>query len=120
MLRIVLAIGILLVIAVLALEVRAWRAGRREVTRRQRSLRVASAVLLVAIMAMVLVGDRWLRESYGLLAAMAYWAFCLGLTISLFVLALLDLKEVGLSYGEDRKRILRDFAEPRDEDKDGG
>ena len=109
-----------MVIAVLALEVRAWRAGTRVVTRRQRALRVASAVLLVAIMAMILVGDRWLRESYGLPAAIAYWVFCFGLALSLVVLALLDLKEVGLGYGEDRKRILGDIAKPKGKGENGG
>ena len=117
-LRVVLAIGILLVIAVLALEVRAWHGGRSVVTRRQKALRVASAALLVTIMVMILVGDRWLRACCGPLAAMAYWTFCIGLALSLVVLALLDLRQVGLSYGRDRRRILRDIAKPREEDTD--
>ncbi|HUV04478.1 MAG TPA: hypothetical protein VMX94_05165 [Armatimonadota bacterium] len=119
MLRIVLAIGIVLVVALLALEVRAWRRDTRRVARRQKALRVASAVLLVTIMAMVLVGDRWVKACCGPLAAMAYWALCFGLTLGLVVLALLDLKEVGLSYGRDRKKILRSIAKPREENTHG-
>lgn len=115
MVRIILAIGILLAIAFLAVEIRGWSAGTKILTGRQKALRVASALLMIALMVMVLVGDRWLAP-YDPLITVAYWTVCFGLAVGLLLLALLDFKEVGLGYGKERKRILRNLAQRREQD----
>ena len=117
-LRIVLAVGILAVTAILVYEIRSWRAGTKVVTSRQKALRVVSASLIIIIMAMVLAGDRWLA-GYNPFLVLAYWTFCLGLAVALLALALFDLREVGLGYGEETKKVFRHLADKRDEDTHG-
>lgn len=107
--QVVLALGVLLVVAGLAIEIRAWIAGATSLTRRQKTLRLTSAVLLIAVLVMVLVGDRGIR-AYHPVAAVAYWTLCLVFAASLVVLALLDLKEVAVKYGEQKKRNLKELA----------
>ena len=117
-LRLVLAVGTALIVILLAREIRSWRAGTRRVTRKQKLLRVVSACLALVIMAMIMAGDRW-SAAYGPFAVMAYWTVCFGLAVSLVILALIDLKEVGEAYGEDRKRMLREIAKPGEKDENG-
>jgi len=119
MLRVLLAIGILLAVAFLALEIRGWRAGTKIVNSKQKALRVAATFLMITVMVMVLVGDRWVA-AYSPFGALAYWVVCLGLTIGLLLLALLDLREIGLGYGEEKKKILRHLAKRTEEDADDG
>lgn len=115
MLRTILAIGILLAIAFLAIEIRSWSAGTKILARRQKALRVTSALLMITLMTMILVGDSWLAP-YNPFVTVAYWTVCFGLAVGLLLLALLDFKEVGLGYGKERKRILRGLAERREQD----
>lgn len=110
LLHIVLIIGILTVIGILGAEIRAWRAGTSSLTPRQKALRISSGTLMVVIMAMVLAGDEWLTP-FGPIAKMTYWMVCFALAVSLVIFALLDLKEIGLTYGEQRKRIFHDLKE---------
>ena len=114
LLRIVLIIGILTVIGILGSEIRAWRAGTSVLTSGQKALRISSATLMIAVMSMVLAGDTWLTP-FGPVAKMAYWTVCFGLAVSLVIFALLDLREIGLLYGERRKRIFRDFRKSVDD-----
>ena len=109
--RAILSAGILLVIFLLVREILGWRTGARIVTSRQKSLRIASAILTVAIMAMILVGDKWLAV-YGPFAVMAYWMVCFGLAVGLLLLTLMDFKEVGLRFGEERKEIIKEIVKP--------
>jgi len=118
MLRTVYIAGIIIVLVSLVVQIRAWRAGTRVLSKRHKGLRVSSACIMIVVMSMVLVGDRWLANIP--LAVMAYWVLCFGLAVALVIVALLDLKEVGLSFGEERKRIVREIAERRKEDSDGG
>ena len=110
-LRAVLGIGILLVIFLMVQEIRGWRIGTKIVTSRQKGLRIASALLTIAIMAMILAGDNWLAV-YGPFALMAYWMVCFGLAVGLLLLTLMDFKEVGLRFGEERKEIIKEIVKP--------
>ena len=118
-LRILLAIGILVVVGGLIWQIRAWVSGSMAISRRQKVLRVVSAALMLAIMGMILAGDMWLTP-YGPIAKMVYWMMTFVFAVILVVLALFDLKEVGLRYGERRKQIFHDLAKPVDEDKVDG
>ena len=115
-LRIAMGTGILLVVFLLVREILSWRAGTRIVTSKQKALRIASAFLTIIIMAMILAGDKWLA-AYGPLAVMAYWMLCFVFAVVLVILALMDLKEVGLGFGEERKKIIREIAKPTEEHK---
>ena len=114
--RIVSAVGIIIVLVLLVMEVRRWRTGI--VTRRQKVLRVASALLMIAILAMILAGDDWVA-AYSPFAIMPYWLFCFALGVALLMLILLDFKEVGLTYGEERERMFRDLSKPDEDVKNG-
>ena len=109
--RAILSAGILLVIFLLAREVLGWRTDVRIVTSRQKGLRIASALLTIAIMAMILAGDNWLAV-YGPFALMAYWMVCFGLAVGLLLLTLMDFKEVGLRFGDERKEIIKEIVKP--------
>lgn len=102
--------GIALVVGFFVIEVRAWLTNARPVTKRQKGYRTASAAIIVAILAMIFVGDKSLRDSYGLLAAIAYWIFALGLALMLIVMVLADIREIGREFGEERKRMYHDLG----------
>lgn len=108
-LRVLLGLGIVLVVAGLIVEVRGWISGARSVNRRQKTLRLSSGALMIAILAMILLGDQSIR-AYHPLAAVAYWTLCFTFAAGLVVLALLDLKKVALKYGEQKKRNLEELA----------
>ena len=116
-LRVVLVACIFAVTGVLASEVRGWRAGTKPVTRLQKALRISSASLMVIILGMILAGDKWLAP-YGPFAIMGYWATCFALASILIIIALFDLREVGMNYGEERRRMLRNLTRRGDSDDD--
>jgi len=76
----------------LAFEWRRYAGGGHVIGRRQMALRIASAVVLVLLLGLVMVGARLRFGSAG--AAFAYWALCLGLALAAMMMALLDLRLV--------------------------
>lgn len=102
--------GMALVVGFFAIEVRAWLTNARPVTKKQKGYRTASVAIITAILAMVFVGDKSVRDSYGPLAAIAYWMFALGLSFMLIVMVLADIHEIGREFGEERKRIYHDLG----------
>ena len=87
----------------------------RTLTRGHKAIRIASAVLIGIIILMILGPGRLVRLDNPLMA-LAYWALCFGLVLFLIVLALLDLRQVLISYGEERKKVLRNLAEREKEE----
>ena len=87
----------------------------RTLTRGHKAIRIASAVLIGIIILMILGPGRLVRLDNPLMA-LAYWALCFGLVLFLIVLALLDLRYILMSYGEERKRVLRSLAEREKEE----
>lgn len=114
-LRAVLVTCIFIVIGMLASEIRGWCAGTKRVTTLQKALRITSASLMVTILAMVLAGDKWVYH-YGPLAVMAYWIVCFTLAGLLIVLALFDIREVGITYGKEKRRMYRNLTQRSDHD----
>ena len=114
--RIVSAAGIIVTLVLLGMEIRRWQTGIA--TRRQKVLRVASALLMIAILAMILAGDDWVA-AYSPFAVMVYWMIAFVLGVALAIMALLDFKEVGLTYGEERERMFRDLSKPDEDVKNG-
>jgi peptidoglycan/LPS O-acetylase OafA/YrhL len=118
-LHVALAIGILLTACVLIWEIWRWRQGAGGLSRKQRFIRIAASVIVIVLLTMVIVGDKW-ATTRGPLEAMAYWSFCMGLALILVVLALMDFRETTIRYTEERKRMFRDFIRPAEEDKKDG
>ncbi len=116
-LRVALVACIFIVVGILSSEVRGWLAGTKTVTRLQKALRISSASVMIAILAMILAGDKWVNP-YGPFAVMAYWLICFALTALLVIIALFDLREVGINYGEERRRMLRNLTQRSDKDDD--
>ncbi|GEM_PF-6604049 len=108
-LRLVLSFGILMVLVLLALEIQGWMTGKRLVNRKQKVFRITSAALIVAILAMILVGDGPARAFHPLMA-IGYWALCFSLACVVVVLALADMKQVALRFGEERRHNYDDLA----------
>jgi len=105
-----LMVGVLTLIAV---EVRQWRTGRRLISRRRFVYRMIGGTLLFVLLGLML---------YGLVFAglgkpgerpamfLAFWGLCLLLGLSLVVLAIADLREIGRQQLERQEEIWRDFA----------
>lgn len=84
----------------------------RALTRGHKAIRIASGVLAAVIIFMILAANRVVKLENPL-SALEYWALCLGLVMLLVALALLDLRHILMSYGEERKKVLRHLAEDK-------
>lgn len=116
-LRVFLLIVIASVICSAIWEARRWQTGLKTMTTKQKWLRITSVSLLVIILAMIAVGDCWLKK-HGPLAVLSYWSACLGLTGILAVLALLDIREIGLAYMYSKKQITDNLLQSSNETND--
>lgn len=110
------AIGIVVVILFFSREIRGWRAGTHIISRKQRRLRSASAILLIGILLMLLIGDSWLGSA--LMGKIIYWMACFVLTIALLIIALIDIHQVGKTMDEYVRDMVVDLIDPADKGKD--
>ncbi len=106
-----------IIILLLAYEISRWPARGRFLTRRQKFARVASGIIALAILSLMVLGGQASETGNSLLALM-YWMACLGLAFGLVALALLDLRDVSIGFGEQRKRILHDLTAGTEESSD--
>ncbi len=102
-----------LVIALLIGEVRRYRAGRHLVSNRRLALRLASGLLMVALLAAIFIGVFVIK----LLDATArpqdflvFWGSCMGAAFVLMLLMLADVREVEDRSLRREHEIWRDFA----------
>lgn len=102
--------SISLVTVLYVIEIYGWIRGTRLVNRKQKVLRTLSALFILSIFAMILVGDRIVRALHPL-AGMAYWLLCFSLAVAVVLMALADVKQVALRFGEERKRNLDNLAD---------
>lgn len=117
MLRPILAAGIVIVLLFTAYEMSGWRTGRTMLTPAQKPLRIASAVVMITLLAMIVAGDDWLR-GFGPLAVMVYWMVCFALGIGLVMLLLFDVRELLKGYREMRHRVFMDSMTVKDDERD--
>jgi len=89
----------------LALEWRRYVTGGHVIGRRQMALRVASAVDLVVLLALVLAGARLDFHTAG--AALIYWVTCLALAVAAMVMAIIDLRILRATHGKRRAESYR-------------
>ncbi len=108
-----LAIVGLIVVLLLLVEVRSFRARRTLISRRRLALRVAAGLMLLALLAAVFVGLFVLR----LYSAhsrpqlfLAYWSGCLLISAALVWVMLADLREVEDRFNARRHEIWHDMA----------
>ena len=105
-----LMVGVLTLIAV---EVRQWQTGRRLISRRRFVYRMIGGTLLFVLLGLMLYGLVFagLGKPGGRPAMfLAFWGLCLLLGLSLVVLAIADLREVGRQQLARQEEIWRDFA----------
>jgi hypothetical protein len=108
-----LAILGMMVLLLLALEVRSSRARRTLITRRRLLLRVAAGLMLLALVSAVFVGLFVLRlvdaQSRPQLF-MVYWLSCLLIAVALVWVMLADLQEVEDRFNARRHEMWHDMA----------
>jgi len=117
-LQTVFAFGMALVVVLIFMEIRGWITGDRLVNRRQKVLRLMSGLFILLILAMILIGDGPAR-AYHPLAAVGWWFACFSLAVAVVLMAMADLKQVVLRFGEERMQNceeLRDHESPMDAD----
>ncbi|MDH7482233.1 MAG: hypothetical protein QHH26_09725 [Armatimonadota bacterium] len=103
-----------IIILLLAYEMSRWPVRGRLLTRRQKIARVASGIVALAILSLMVLGGQ-ASEAGNSISALMYWMICLALAFGLVALALLDLRDIGIGYGEQRKRIIHDLTTGTDE-----
>jgi putative copper export protein len=113
MLQVALFLGFLLTLGLLFFEIKAWRREENRLTPRQNRLRIASAALMAGVFAMML-GGGWLPQGRPVLA-LSYWLLCTGLAMLALFISLLLMREVGRSYLEEKKSLLRELGHGSDE-----
>ncbi|MGI5818822.1 MAG: hypothetical protein ACOX9R_12070 [Armatimonadota bacterium] len=89
----------------LVFEWRRYASGGHVIGRRQMALRVASAVDLLVLLALVLLGARLHFPTAE--AAFVYWAICLALAAAAMVMAIVDLKMLRRTHGRRRAESYR-------------
>lgn len=89
----------------LALEWRRYASGGHVIGRRQMALRIASAVDLIVLLALVLMGTRIGLQSAT--AALIYWMTCMALAFAAMVMAIIDLKILRATHGKRRAESYR-------------
>ena len=108
-LQVLLSLGMVLVIVLLSLDIHGWVTGARLVNRKQKVLRVTSGAFILMILAMILIGDGPARAHHPL-AAVAWWTGCFTLAVAVVLMALADMKQVALHFGEERKQSFDELA----------
>lgn len=101
----VLGLFALVLLARLMLEWRRYASGKHIIGRRQMVLRVVSAVDLLVLLTLVVVGA--LIDFPGAGVAFLYWAACLLLALAAMIMALVDLKMLRTAHGERRAERYR-------------
>lgn len=79
------------------------------ITRRQMTLRVASAIDLLLLLALVVVGAR--LDFATAEAAFAWWAMCLVLALAAMVMAVVDLRMLRATHGKRRAESYRKLSQ---------
>jgi hypothetical protein len=103
----------LMVIILLLVEVRHYRAGRHLISRRRFALRLAAGLLMLALLAAVFVGLflLGLRDARGNPPLfLSFWSGCLVAAIALVWLMLADMREVVDRSTQRQHQVWRDMA----------
>jgi protein-S-isoprenylcysteine O-methyltransferase Ste14 len=102
--------GIAAVALLASIEFYNWHRKISNPTRRQKTYRVISAVLLEVLLLMMLFFRQFANVTRPVIA-LAYMGAGCGLFFLLFLVVLLDLREIRKVYGSHRAEILRDILE---------
>lgn len=101
------------VILLMLIELRHWRAGRRLITARQLRLRMVGGGVLLVLLAGIFAGSFVLRlhvahERPGLF--LVWWMGCLLIAIVLMFIALADMRQVEERHVERQNDLWREYA----------
>lgn len=101
-------VGLAVIAVIFASELRKWRSVDSVIGHRQRMLRIWLLALVEALFVMMLVGP-WVTSRKDPITALLYWVICLGLTLVVMALALLDLREIARQYSRLNRQLFRDL-----------
>ncbi len=101
----VLGLLALVLLVRLVFEWRRYASGGHIISRRQMGLRIASAVVLLVLLALVMVGVR--LDFVTASSAMAFWAVCLLLAVTAMIMAIYDLAMLRRRSGAHRAERYR-------------
>ncbi len=104
----------LVVVILLLVEVRQYRAGRHLISRRRFALRMAAGLLLLLLLAAVFVGLFALKLRSAAARTeqfLAYWSGCLLVAVALVWVMLADMREVGDRFLQRQHEMWRDMAQ---------
>ena len=101
------ALGLLALVLLvrLVLEWRRYVTGGHVIGRRQMTLRVISAVDLIVLLTLVVLGAGMDFATPGV--AFIYWATCLALALAAMIMAIIDLRMLRKTHGERRAESYR-------------
>lgn len=114
--EIVSIIGIVVVVIFFVFEVKGWNDGIRVVSHKQKGLRTASMLLLLAILIMLLIGDEWLKPY--LMGSIIYWMSAFLFAVIIMILAMIDLHEVRKGFRSQVQDMVKDLIVPSESKKD--
>ena len=112
-LAVALPILALIVVMLLLVEVRHYRAGRHLISRRRLGLRIAAGLLFLGLLAAVFVGLFVLRLQAGRAQPevfLSFWAGCLLAAVALVWVMLADLREVRERFTDRQHEMWREMA----------
>ncbi len=104
----------LIVVILLMVEIRQFRAGRRLISRRRFALRLVAGMLMLVLLAAVFVGlfvVRLTQAEARPASFMAYWSGCILIAVILVWVMMADVREVDDRVTERQHRIWRDMAQ---------
>ena len=104
----VLGLLALVLLVRLVFEWRRYASGGHIISRRQMGMRVASAVILLLLLALVMTGARIQFASAE--GAFVYWAVCLLLALAAMIMAMFDLAMLRRTRGRHRAESYRKLS----------
>ncbi len=104
---------VVIVVTLLLVEVRQYRAGRHLISRRRLALRLVAGVLLIGLCAAIFLGLLVLRltdPARNPTLFLGFWSGCLAAAAALVLVMLWDMREVGSRLRERQHEMWRDMA----------
>lgn len=115
-LKIFLAAAILTVLVFITAEIRTWCDGTKVLTKRHKTIRVISAVVVTVILAMLLFVDN--IQTYGIKAVLIYWMIFAFLMLAMIALVFTDMRHVANSWGKERKELTGQLCKKDEKDSE--
>jgi len=110
-LRYALQLCIAAVIVITILQIRSWRKVTVDISSMQKVFRILEAILLIGIMWMILDGGKSLTQRFGMPVLLIYWPICFFMSVAVTILAMLDIREIGMKSNREREQNFLNLLE---------